>query len=297
MKKITFPLISIFILFCYLPLFSGCSSNKSIKMYNVETKLIETLDFEDYIAGVVAGEMYNDWPIEALKAQCVLARTFTIDFLKNQKSKYKGADISNDISEAQAYNKNLINDKIKQAVNETKGIVIIHNDEPINAWFHSNSGGTTELATFGLNYSETNPVYIKSIKSPETQDNSQNYSWEYTFTKGEILKALSNIGISVTSLNSIQISEKSPSGRAIQILVGEKNINANTFRLAIGSTKLKSTLIQSITQSGENVTFKGLGYGHGVGMSQWGAKILAQQDKDYNYIINYYFDNVKIVKN
>ena len=296
MKKYLSIIIVLFIIFITPMMFSGCSSTK-INFYNTETKTIESLDLEDYIAGVVAGEMYNNWPVESLKAQCILARTFTMDFIKNKNSKYEGADISNDITEAQAYNSQNINDKIKQAVNETKGLVIKSNNDYINAWFHSNSGGITELSSIGLNYTEKDPLYIKSVKSPEDSNNSQNFNWEYTFNKADILRALSNMGITVNTISGFKIGEKSNSGRVINFSVDNKEINANTFRLAVGNTKLKSTLIKSITETTDTITFKGLGYGHGVGLSQWGAKILAEQGKDYNYILNYYFDNIEIVKN
>lgn len=296
MKKLSVIVVSIFVFLFSAPIFCACARNNTIKMYNIESKSIESLNFEDYIAGVVAGEMYNEWPEEALKAQCILARTFAVDFLQNKKSKYSGADISNDISEAQAYNKENINDKIKKAVSETSSLVIKYNDEYINAWFHSNSGGMTETANVGLNYTEENPAYIKNVKSPENNTNSENFSWSYSFSKSEILKALSSMGISVSNINNIKLGEKSSTGRSLNLLIGDKSVNANTFRLAIGSTKLKSTLIDSITINNDNIEFKGFGYGHGVGLSQWGAKILAEQGKDFNYIINYYFNNVKIVK-
>jgi len=295
MKKFNFILFLLISILFPIISFMGCS-DKKISMYNIETKTIEKLDLEEYIAGVVAGEMYSSWPEEALKAQCVLARTFTMDFLENKTSKYNGADISNDISEAQAYNSNLITDKIRKAVNDTKGQVIKSNNEYINAWFHSNSGGVTEKATIGLNYSDNEPDYIKSINSPENDSNSQNYNWEYTFSKSEILKALNSVGLSVNTISTIKLGELSNTGRAITLLIGDKYINTNTFRLAIGTTKLKSTLIKQISVSTDSVTFKGNGYGHGVGLSQWGAKILADQGKDYKYIINYYFENIQIVK-
>ena len=296
MKQVLAKILATMLIFTTIPVIGACSKINEIKMYNIETKQIETLNIEDYIAGVVAGEMNNNWPIEALKAQCILARTFTYDFLQNKSSKYNGADISNDINEAQAYDSKKINDKIKEAVKETSGLVLKYDDYYINAWFHSNSGGVTETSTIGLN-TESNPPYIKSIRSVETSDNSDNYNWNYTFSKAEILRALASLGLSVSTINNIEVGDKSDSGRLLSLKVGDKLVNANTFRLAVGSTKLKSTLINSILVDKESVTFTGVGYGHGVGMSQWGAKILADNGRDYSYIVNYYFDNVKIVKN
>jgi len=297
MKKILLFLFIFFIIIINSISFTGCNNNQLIKLYNIENKTITNININDYLAGDLAGEMNNEWPLEALKAQCILARTFTFEFLKNKQSKYQGADISTDISEAQAYNKELINNKIRKAVNETDGLVIKHNNELINAYFHSNSGGITDLATIGFNYTEENPNYIKSTTSPENNKNSENYNWEYTFYKSDILKALSSIGVEVNTITNVSIEEKSNTGRVITIKIGDKTVNANTFRSALGTTKLKSTLITNIKVDSNNITFTGLGYGHGVGMSQWGAKLLADSGKDYTYILNYYFKNIQIVKN
>lgn len=268
-------------------------SQPLLKVYDVETKSIKEMEMEDYLVGVVAGEIHNDWPIEAIKAQAILARSYTLFYLKNYKSKYAGADISNDVTEAQAYNLANVNETIKKAVADTKGIVVTNNDEPIETWFHSNSGGKTTTARYGLNYlGEEN--YTKITTSPENATNSQNYEWNYTFKKSEILSALREMGVSVTSINSFVIGEKDESGRAMTFKVGGAEISANTFRIKIGSTKLKSTLINNIVVSSNTIYFAGRGYGHGVGLSQWGAKVLAEEGKTAEQIINYYFDNVSI---
>lgn len=297
MKK-TFISILLTIIICLTPInvFSGCKNKETIKLYNIASNTIETINIEDYVAGIVAGEINNDWPIEAIKAQCIVARTFTYNFLTNRKSKYKNADISNDISEAQTYNKGLINDKIKQAVKKTEDLVLKSNNELIEPYFHSNSGGITELASTGFNYTEINPYYLKSIISPENKTNSENFSWSYTFKKSEILSALNSIGIQLNNISTIDIIDKSNTGRAITIKIGDKSVDANTFRLSLGNSKLKSTLIKNIKIDSETITFSGLGYGHGVGMSQWGAKILADSNNDYSYILNYYYNDISIVK-
>ena len=101
-------------------------SENGIPMINVYIKSedrIENMDIESYLCGVLAGEMRNDWPIEALKAQAILARTYTLKFLDTKESKYDGADISTDVTEAQAYNSESINSRIKQAVDETRGML------------------------------------------------------------------------------------------------------------------------------------------------------------------------------
>lgn len=297
------------ILSCFV--FVGCNENKTkielpehinlssetsaplLKVYDVNTKTIESMELEEYVKGVLAGEIYNDWSIEAIKAQAILARTYTLYFLKNQKSKYEGADISNDVTEAQAYDKSKINENIERAVNETQGKVIVSDGELIEAWFHSNSGGITTTAKAGLNYlGDEN--YTKSVASPETAENSKDFNWSVTLTKSEILSALRKMGVTVNNINSFRIGEKDESGRASTIIIGDSEVSANTLRLNIGGTKLKSTLIDDIVVSKNSVTISGKGYGHGVGLSQWGAKVLAEQGKSHTEIIDYYFKNIKI---
>ena len=266
----------------------------TIKMYDVNTKEIKEMELEEYLKGVLAGEMFNNWSLEALKAQAILARTFTLQYLQNSTSKYEGADISNDITEAQAYDESKINDSIENAVNETRGKVIMSDGKLIEAWFHSNSGGKTTTANTGLGFlGEEN--HTKTADSPETAENSENYNWSATFTKSEILSALREMGVSVSSLSSFIVGEKDESGRATTFRMGDSEFSANTFRLKIGSTKMKSTLIDDIVVSANSIAFTGRGYGHGVGMSQWGAKIMAEEGKTADEIIEYYFENIDIV--
>lgn len=266
-----------------------------LKVYDTETKQIKEMELEEYLKGVLAGEMYNDWPIEALKAQAVIARTYTLYYLSNLQSKYAGADISNDVTEAQAYNASKINDNIKKAVEETRGIIIVSEGSPIETWFHSNSGGKTTTANVGLDYKgEEN--YTGVISSPETEENSENFSWSYTFTKSEVLSALREMGVSVSTITNFKIGETDESGRAKTLKVGDAEFSAATFRLKIGSTKMKSTLINSITISSGSIAISGTGYGHGVGMSQWGARVLAENGKTHEEIINHYYKNIEIIK-
>lgn len=121
-----------------------------LDVYVVADEQVERVDVETYVEGVLAGEMKNDWPLEALKAQAILARTFVLKFLADKQSKYEGADISTDIEEAQAYDASAVNDRIRQAVSETEGLVLSAGGELPYAWFHAHSGGLTALAREGL---------------------------------------------------------------------------------------------------------------------------------------------------
>ena len=312
LKKVLKTLFMVVFCFALALNFCGCKNNNSVevelpneiskvtednepilKVYDTSSKSIKEMSLEKYLLGVVAGEMYNSWELEALKAQAVLARTYTLYFLQNFSSKYEGADISNDVTEAQAYNESMINDNIKKAVEETKGKVLTVDGEIIETWFHSNSGGVTTTSNNGLN-NKADEKYTKVQKSVETAENSQNYEWRATFSKDKVLNAIREMGASISSISSFSIGEVDASGRAKTFKIGGSEIDANTFRLKLGSTEMKSTKITNLVVSSTSIYMEGKGYGHGVGMSQWGAKILAQEGKDYQEILNFYFDNIEI---
>lgn len=117
-----------------------------LRVYDVKSETLETLSVEDYLPAVLAGEMAGDWPLEALKAQAILARTFVLQFVSQKESMYDGADISTDIKEAQAYDAAGVNARIREAVKETRGEVLNAGGELPYAWFHAHSGGLTARA-------------------------------------------------------------------------------------------------------------------------------------------------------
>lgn len=267
-----------------------------LSVYNVEEEKIEDMDIESYIMGVVAGEMKNTWPMEALKAQAILARTFTMKFLSTKTSGYAGADISTDVHEAQAYNAEAINDRIREAVNETRGIVMNADGDFPYAWFHAHSGGKTELPTKALEYSE-DPSYLSVVTSKESQEAPETVKhWKAEFTLEEIEKACKEAGVEVGPIQSFEIGERGESGRAVNFLVNGKTVSAPSFRLRIGASKLKSTLIDTIEFNGNNIVFTGSGFGHGVGMSQWGAYQMADDGEDAEDIIEKYYTGVELVE-
>ena len=267
-----------------------------LTVYNVSKNTTEEMDLETYVMGVVAGEMKNDWPEEALKAQAILARTYVLKFIDTKDSIYDGADISTDVSEAQAYSSENINDAVKKAVNETQGEVMSWNGEYPYAWFHASAGGMTELPSIGLDY-EDDPEYLKPVSSPDSDDAPDSVKqWSVTFSADQIEKACADNGVTTGPVESIELAEKGESGRAKYIVVNGKKISAPGFRIAIGASMLKSTLIDSIEMDGSSITFTGRGYGHGVGMSQWGAYQLAQDGSSAEDIIEHYFTGIDIVK-
>lgn len=270
----------------------------SLKVFIKDEDRIQEMKMEEYIENVVAGEIKNDWPDEALKAQAIIARTFVLHFIDEKgNSKYGDAHISTDVEEAQAWDPNAVNERIKKAVQDTRGQVMVYEGKFAQGWFHSNAAGITADAKEGLNYKEANPSYIKKVKSsddaPEIPADEKN--WEYKASKAKILEALRSMGKNLESFDKVSIAEKGESGRALTLSFDDANVSAPDFRIALGSTEMKSTLLDSIELQGDQVIIKGQGYGHGVGMSQWGAYKMAKEGMKAKDIIDHYFRGVSVI--
>lgn len=269
-----------------------------ITVYMHETGQKKTMKMEDYIAGVVAGEMKPDWPVEALAAQAIIARTFTIQAIDEKGGvPERGTQASTDIKEFQAYNDKAINENVKRAVEMTRGEIATYQGKAINSWFHASAGGITAMAKEGLDYKKEEPPYIKSVQSPDDLAPADVKNWTVTFTKAEIMDVLAKQGQKVSSINSFAIGNKGPSGRATTFVINNDiSVSAPEMRLGLGSTELKSLLLDKVEMQGETVAFTGKGYGHGVGMSQWGANKMATEGKRPEDIVAHYFKDVIIEK-
>lgn len=270
----------------------------SLTVYIVDEGKKKEMQFEDYVAGVVAGEIMTDWPKEVLKAQAIIARTFVLQFIdENGASRYENAHISTDIEEAQAWDQEAVNDAVRAAVEETRGQVIVYDGKYIHAWFHSNAGGKTATAVEGLHFKGGNLPYITPVDSPDDEAPIPKDEWNWTevFGLDEIKKAASGLGKDIDKFTDVSIGEKGPSGRAVTLKFDSVEVSAPELRIALGSERMKSTLLEGISVEDNQVVMRGRGYGHGVGMSQWGAYALAQQGKSASDIINTYFKDVQIV--
>jgi len=267
-----------------------------LNVYIVEEDAIIPMDVESYVCGVVAGEMKNDWPLEALRAQAILARTFVLKFIAEKDSRYEGADISTDISEAQAYNAAAVNDRVREAVASTAGQVLVQADGSLPyTWFHAHSGGTTALAREALDWQQAEPAYTlvtNGLDSPDAPDSAK--AWEAEFTLEDFLAACRRCGIHPTSIDNIRIKEKGDSGRAVTLEVDGFEVSAARLRIALGSTDMRSTLLTELSSDGGVVRMAGKGYGHGVGMPQWGAYALAQDGWRGEEIALHYYNGLHL---
>lgn len=269
-----------------------------ITVFMHETGEKKTMKMEEYIAGVVAGEMKNDWPVEALAAQAILARTFTLQAIEDKGGvPARGTQASTDIKEFQAYNAKAVSDNVRKAIEMTRGMVITYQGKPIHAWFHASAGGITAVAKEGLDFKDAEPPYIQSVQSPDDLAPADVQNWTASFTKKQVMDVLKKMGKTVSSIDSVEIGKKGSSGRTTTMMIN-KNIEVSGPELRVGldSTKLKSMLLDKVEVSGDNITFTGKGYGHGVGMSQWGAHKMATMGSKPEDIIGQYFKNVTIEK-
>lgn len=268
-----------------------------INVYVVAEKQVTAMPLEEYLYGVLAGEMKNDWPIEALKAQAILARTFALRFMTEKESKYEGADVSTDIEEAQAYDASSINDRIRQAVDDTRGMVLVSEGTFPYAWFHAHSGGKTALAKEGLGYEKEEPSYTQVVDSRESDKAPEDAkSWEASFSEAQVITAAKQAGLSVDAVESFAIGETGESGRALTLMINGKPVGAPSFRVAIGSTEMRSTFLTKVAIQNGKVVMSGKGYGHGVGMSQWGAYGMADEGATADQIVTHFFRNVTVEK-
>jgi len=276
----------------------GEGKEPQLVVYVVEDKKSRKMDLEEYVAGVVAGEMDTDWPVNALGAQAILARTYVLQFITEKgRSKYKDAHISTDITEAQAWDAAAVNDNVRKAVEMTRGKVATYNGEYIKAWFHAHSGGITARAKEGLAYKEEEPPYTKTVQSPDKNaGHPDDREWKTVFTPDEVRQKIkAKLGKDVGKITHIAASRKGESGRALTIRVNQVDIPAPELRIALGSTRMKSTLLTNLEIKDGKIVMAGRGYGHGVGMSQWGARVMADQGKSPEEIIKYYFNSINIV--
>lgn len=266
----------------------------TITVYIADKNKVENMKIEDYMLGVVAGEVKNYWPQQVLEAQAIIARTFTLKKMSEGKTIH-GTDASTDPKEFQAYNPSNINENIRKAVRATRGEVIMYNNKYINAYFHSYSGGRTATAKEGLNFTKEPTPYLTVVKDYPTMEKSV-LNWSNTFSKDEIKNALKTLGYNVSDVRSIKIVKRGPSGRAEMFKIDNVLINGPELRLALNPDKFRSTLITDIKATNNGFIISGKGWGHGVGMSQWGANTMAKRGFSAEDIIKYYFRGVTVKK-
>ncbi|OIP59252.1 MAG: hypothetical protein AUK38_06020 [Nitrospirae bacterium CG2_30_41_42] len=241
--------------------------------------LINELPIEDYVKDVVVAEVGSNWDMEALKAQAVISRTYAV-----YQKKINGDSIYHIVSSVlnQVYKGNNPNVRVAYAVAETSGEILTFDNRAIEAFYHSTCGGKTENPedVFGKSY-----PYLKSVES--NCEISPYSTWEKRIEITEIEKALNLSGIKEISIKSYTSTKRV---KQLDIInnSGIITINATDLRKALGWSRLPSTNF-SVTRDGDSMIFKGKGYGHGVGLCQWGALQMAREGKNYKEILSFFY--------
>jgi len=253
--------------------------------------VINEVDLEEYLQGVMKHEISPAWPKEAVKAQAVAARSFALN--KKLKNIGKPYDLCATIT-SQVYGGLSGEDpRSNEAIYETRGEILIYQEKPIAAYYHATCGGETEDVE---NVWGGRLPYLKSVRCKYCKD-SPHYEWEEKLSLSEISNALSHKGIS--EIESIEIYKRSSTGRVVKLVIedefGKHIISGNQFRMALGPNLIRSTYFK-MKEKRRRVEFKGKGWGHGVGMCQWGAKGMAEKGYNYKEILKHYYPNVKIKK-
>lgn len=270
-----------------------------LSVYISEEGTVREMQFEEYIKGVVAGEMKPDWPENALAAQAIIARSFTLQKIEEDGGvPQRNAQASTDIEEFQAYDADSITENVEKAVEMTRGEVAVHRGDFIRGWFHAFAGPQTALADEGLAFEGGNPPYIHVVRSPAVDRvPDEERDWEESFSFEEIRNAVRQVtGEDPGAITEFVIARKGPSGRVTLFKANDIEVKAPDLRLALGSTEMRSTYINDMEVTGDQVTFEGVGFGHGVGMCQWGARAHAEDGLSPEEIVRYYYKDVEIVK-
>lgn len=271
------------------------ASNTVVRIKREKKNIIETIPLEEYIVGVLAGEMPISFEIEALKAQAVASRSYALNKIANNKDKeYDVVDtIMNQVYLDNDYLKSVwentyvtkIN-KLKTAVNETFGEYLDYNGSIVNAMFFSTSNGYTEDSknVFGFE-----AAYLKSVNSPWDEETSTAFNSSKEISLQEFYEKLN---LPYQEKLTVEITKRSPTNRILNLKINNQDFAS---RELYNKLSLKSTDF-IIIQNGSNIIIKTKGYGHGVGMSQYGALGMAKQGKTYEEILSHYYKDTKIKK-
>lgn len=249
---------------------------------------IEKYELEEYIIGVVGAEMPASFNKEALKAQSVVARTYALKSIKNNKqltsdNSTQNFKDNNELKKMWGSSYNTYYNKIKSAVLETKGLYLSYNNDYVDAVYHSTSNGNTEDAVYVW---ENSVPYLKSVSS-EYDNTNKNYNSIITLTYNEISNKLKN---SIDSNTKFNIISRTSGNRVKEIEINGTTYSGVEFRKLLN---LRSADF-SIENNGANVVISTNGYGHGVGMSQYGANGMANNGSSYTDILLHYYTGVSI---
>ncbi len=288
--------------------FQHISETMEIEVFDTKKDKTVLIELDEYVKGVVAAEMPGEFSIEALKAQAVASRTFTLYRMEKYSEGHPShpeASLCTGIH-CQAYlsmdelrevhGKNWMYEywpKIEEAVEATKGEVLTYDGKVIEPLFHSTSGGMTENSE---DVFVSAVPYMRAVSSPYESGSPSLYGLKTINVSDFIDKIKSkypNVNLSQSNLaEKVKLMEKSRGGRVIKLMIDSEVVSGREIRTLFG---LNSTNFE-ITLKGDVIEIKTIGNGHGVGMSQWGANGMGENGSKYDEILKHYYTGVEIKK-
>lgn len=255
------------------------------------------IPLENYLAGVIGHEMSPRWPREALKAQAIAARSYALYQMEWARRRGRDYDVVDSQADQVFKESGMANSNLQDIVNETRGLVIWKKGQIVQAFYSSTCGGQSETAV-GAGFSKESPLaYSKSdnfcLASPFA-------TWTESYSTTEISKRLDRAGFHVNELRDLCINKKNPSGY-VELLQykdtqGEHTLTGRDFRRLAGNMRIKSLLFDVRHEDDGSYVFTGHGFGHGVGMCQYGAKEMAEKGMNYRKILAKYYFKTQIKK-
>jgi stage II sporulation protein D len=260
---------------------------------NGQLLVINELDIEDYLQGVIAEEVPHDWEFEALKAQAVASRTYAL--YQKRTAGIRAYHILATVNGQVYSGRSGEHARAVQAVRETEGTIITHGGEVIPAFYHASCGGHTENAIEIWGIDEP---YLRGVDC-DCQEISKYGPWEKRLSIANVTAALHRQGYRLKGIRKLEIKGITTAGRVKQVSIyhaaGIESVPAETLRAAIGTTVIPSVFFE-IAVTGNEIVISGRGSGHGAGLCQWGAQKMAQSGKDYKAILFHYYPGTSLMK-
>jgi stage II sporulation protein D len=253
--------------------------------------VVNYLELEDYIKGVLYHESSHYWPIEALKVQAVISRSFTV--FKMQESRTRDYDLTSDIYSQVYGGKVSERQRTNLAVDQTKGLIITYRGSLFPTYYHATCAGHTENSA---ELWQTDILPLKGVACGFCKE-SPHFNWHLVVPLEEIEEKLTAAGYKINNLKNITILKRNTSGRVTELnftsAAKDLKIPAKDFRNLFGPNVIKSTNF-NLKLVNHDVVFEGLGWGHGVGLCQWGAYFMAKQGYSYEQILKYYYPGTDV---
>ncbi len=258
--------------------------------------VINRVGLDDYLKGVIPFEGNPKWSLESLKAQAVVSRTFALTKMITRRN--EEYDVSSGFMSQVYAGKEIEHERTNQAVDATRGEVLLYRGKLFPAYFHSTCGGATTAADLVWRVKPLPPLGGVDCKFCQR---SPHYKWETSVTPAEIKAKLAKQEMPVNDVLGIRTDKIDRTGRAHKLVIqstwAEKIVDADAFRVWVDPMRLKSNLITKIKTNDQGAfVFRGRGWGHGVGMCQYGMKYLGEIGYGYQQILEYYFPGAQITR-